>query len=439
MTQKKHFYPAALGAIAIALSLVACGDSDEPSGSGTGDAAGANDTVTTVWRIADNTETPVANAVPRFNTSSQFGQIEFQPQVNQGYQDKMRSSLGGSGRPGIYQNWGGGNNRDYVEAGVVVDLAEAFETYPELKSAFMPSVLDVGSWDGKYYGIPLSGTQPVLLFYNKALFADAGLEAPTTFSELQNAVDVFKGKGIIPISLAGTQAWTHQIYWQWLVDRVGGPEVFQRIADGDWSGWSDPAVLKATEMIADLASSGAFGDNYASVNYGAGGSETLLSEGKAAMYLMGSWAYGSIKGSDPDFVANDLGYVNPPAVEGGKGDPRDVAGNPSTFFSVTISADKDTAFAFLNEMYSEDYVKDLIAQGEVPVTMNASDYVDQAEDPAFLKYQLDMVQEAPVFQQSWDTAIGDDKMSPVKTEMQRLILGQISPTEFIEAVLALQP
>jgi xylobiose transport system substrate-binding protein len=394
--------------------------------------------VTTLWRLQDNTEQPLADAVARFNASSTLGQLEFQAQVNQGYLDKLRSSMNGSGRPGMYQNWGGGNNKDYVEAGLVVDLDEAFAANPDLKSAFMPSVLEIGTWDGKYYGIPISGTQPVLLFYNKTLFAEAGLEPPTTFAELENCVTVFKERGITPIALAGTQSWTQQMYWQWLVDRVGGPDVFKRIAAGDWSGWSDPAVLKATQMIEGLAKSGAFGDNYASVAYGAGGTETMMIEGKAAMYLMGSWAYGSMKATNPDFVANDLGYINPPAVEDGVGDPGDVAGNPTTFLSISTSADKETAFAFLPELYSEQYVKDLIAGGEVPVTTNAADYVGDAENAEFLLYQLELVQNAPSFQQSWDTALGDDLMSPVKTEMQRLILGQITAEEFIAAVLATQ-
>ncbi|MDR0416845.1 MAG: extracellular solute-binding protein [Propionibacteriaceae bacterium] len=441
MTKKRKLRALAITfALASSLAMVGCAGDPGPVDDGTSDGACESTSATTIWRLEDNTQQPLIEAVDRFKENWECGPLELQLQTNQGYLDKVRSAMNGNGRPGVWQNWGAGNIKDYLEADLVVDLQGAFDADPNLKAAFMPAVLEPAAKDGKYYGIPVSGTQPVLLFYNKTIFAEHGLNPPETFDDLLAAVEVLKAEGIIPIALSGQQTWTIQMYWQWLVDRVGGPEVFQRVANGDWQGgWSDPAVLRATEMIYQLVEVGAFGDNYASVSYGAGGTETLMTEGRAAMYLMGSWAYGSMKSTAPGFVADDLGYINPPAVTGGKGDPGNVAGNPTTYLSISVSANQETANAFLSEMYSDAYIRSIVAQGEVPVTNNADKYINEAADPEFFEFQLNLVKSAKAFQQSWDTAIGDDAMTPVKAEMQRLILKQIDPQGFVDAVLELEP
>jgi xylobiose transport system substrate-binding protein len=69
-----------------------------------------------------------------------------------------------------------------VQAGQLVDLGPQLSADTTWKNSFLPSVLDAGKIDGKYYGIPLRGMQPVILFYNKTLFADQGQKGrrPTT-------------------------------------------------------------------------------------------------------------------------------------------------------------------------------------------------------------------------------------------------------------------
>src|SRR5690606_12860974 len=110
----------------------------------------------------------------------------------------------------------------------------------------------------------------------------------------------------------------------------------------------DPAVLEAAEMVRDLVDRGAFGDAYASVKYTEGGASTLLSEGRAAMHLMGSWEYSTHLDQAREFAENDLGYVEFPAIPGGTGDPANVVGNPTNYFSVTAESEHvEAALEFL--------------------------------------------------------------------------------------------
>lgn len=393
---------------------------------------------TVLWTNDGGVSPALDAAVDRFNADSDSGDIDFESLVSTNYPERLRTAMNSSRRPGIFYNWGGGDIRDYVDAELLVPLDDAFAADPELRDAFLPSMLDVANLDGKFYGIPVTGSQPVVLFYNKSVLEEAGIEPPQTMDDVFDAIPILQENGVIPFSQPGGDSWTLMMWWQYLVDRIGGPEVFNKITAGEWDeGWSDPAVLEATQTIADLVDAGAFGDNFASIAYGQGGSETLLAEGQAALYLMGSWAYGSFLQNNPDFAASDLGYINFPAVTGGAGNPANLAGNPTTFLSISTAANEQTAVDFLPQLYSDDYVKEIIAIGEVPVTTNAADLLAESPNPEFAEWQFELVANAEHFQQSWDRALGGDLATPMMTEMQRLFLGQITPEQFVDQMLAI--
>jgi xylobiose transport system substrate-binding protein len=74
----------------------------------------------------------------------------------------------------------------------------------------------------------------------------------------------------------------------------------------------------------------------------------------------------------------------------------------------------------------------------VPVTSNAAKYLTKAADPAYAKFQYDLVRKAPSFTQSWDQALGLTLGTPLLTEIQKLFNGQSSPEQFVSAVLAIK-
>ncbi|MCX4977149.1 MULTISPECIES: ABC transporter substrate-binding protein [unclassified Streptomyces] len=421
----RRWFLTATAATTLSVTVAGCGSSGSSTSSPTGNAD--------FWTLQDPTNSVQKAAVDSFNSAGK-GKVSMTVIATDGYKDKLRTAMGSSKMPGLFFSWGGGSLDDYVKAGKLVELDGM------LGGRFLPSALAAGKVDNKLVGIPCRGTQPVFLFYNKKVFADAGVEPPKTYTELQSLVKVFKGKGITPFALAGnaSSSWTELMWVEYLVDRLAGPELFDKIQGGDWSQWEDPTVLKTAQMIKDLVDSGAFGKNFGSVNYGAGGTSTLLNKGKAAMVLMGSWEYAVQQGEAPDFAKNDLGYVAFPSVEGGKGDAANVVGNPTNYISVTTAAPKDTATEFLKTTYSDSYVQGLIEKGEVPVTTNAEKLLAKAPDPAYAKFQYDMVAKAPSFTQSWDQALGLTLGTPLLTEIQKLFNGQSSPEQFVSAVSAIK-
>ena len=106
-----------------------------------------------------------------------------------------------------------------------------------------------------------------------------------------------KKAGITPFALGGADLWPELMWLEYLTDRIGGPEVFRRIQDGDAEGWGDPAILKTAEMVKELVDGGAFGSKFTSVSYVNGGAPAVFAKDKAATHLMGSWEYSTQLGS----------------------------------------------------------------------------------------------------------------------------------------------
>ncbi|RKS09055.1 xylobiose transport system substrate-binding protein [Nocardiopsis sp. Huas11] len=418
----------AAGASVLALlTATACG--------GGGGAAADGDMH--VWMYQDTLVVVQDAAVERFNEESEV-QAVIDEVPGDNYEERLRTAMGSSEQPDVFFNWGAGSIQPYVDQDMLMPLDDLLAEDPELADAFIPSVLEAGKVDDVQYGIPMRGTQPVILFYNEAVFEDVGVEPPQTWEDILDLVDAFDEAGVTPFALAGADPWTEQMWLQYLVDRIGGPEVFQRIHDGDMEGWRDPAVLEAAETVQDLVDRGAFGESYASVSYTEGGASTLLSEGRAAMHLMGSWEYSTHLDQDRPFAEEDLGYTVFPPVPGGEGDPANVVGNPTNFFSISADTDfAEPAQEFLGYTSQEEYVADMVANGEVPTTTNAEEAVADSPNPDFAVFQYEMVRDAPHFQLSWDQALPPETATPMVTEIESLFNGQSTPEQFVDALAAL--
>lgn len=356
--------------------------------------------------------------------------------ANDAYKEKIRTAVGSGNAPTLIYSWAGGTLADYVAGGNVVDITEDTQ---ELTDRLIPSVAANGQIDGKTYAVPNTQSQPVVLYYNQEVLDAAGIEAPTTYDELLAAVDTLRGQDVIPIALAGQSVWPELMWIQYLTDRTGGPEVFQAVLDGKAGAWSDPAIVEATTKIQELVDAGAFGDSFGSVNADQNADTALVHTGKAAFVLQGSWVYPNFLNDAPELVeSGGLGYTTFPAVDDGAGDPANIVGNPSNFWSVSASAaeaDQATAKSFIaSEVLNDDAVDELLAIGTVPPITGLEDKIAEQDDADYLSFVYGMVRDAPHFQLSWDQALPPAQAQELLNNLGQLFLGQIDPQQFSTAM-----
>ncbi|MBO8185282.1 ABC transporter substrate-binding protein [Streptomyces spirodelae] len=416
-------------ALALMLSLSACGG-------GTG-SAGGDDGKIHVLVYGDATNKVEKQLIADFNkTSDVKAVLDTIPGAD--YQAKLQTIINSKQAPDIFFNWGGGSIKPFVEAGLLLPLDDFIAKDPGLKKKFLPSVFNSAVVDGKAYGIPMRGTQPVLLFSNKKVLKDAGVRQPETWEDLLAAVRKLKAEGVTPIALGGGDKWPTLMWFEYLYDRVAGPGLFRKALDGDKDAWTGAGSRKALGMLRDLVDAGAFGTNYDSVKFTDQGSPTLLANGKAAFELMGSWEYATQQDSHPEFAEKNLGYSAFPTVEGGKGDPRNLVGNTNNFYSVLKKTKHPEAVAeFLKLQYSDKFVKAQLGVGNLPTTTNTEKFLDTAASPHFAHFQYDLVKKAPAFQLSWDQAYPQKATTSMYQALQRFLNGGLDEDGFIKAMQAL--
>ncbi|MET7571956.1 extracellular solute-binding protein [Streptomyces sp. NPDC005492] len=414
---------AAVTATAALALLAACGTSGPAGSSGGSSAKGL-----TMWALTD--QTILKQSVDAYNKDHPDEKITLRLFANDDYKQKLRVAFGANQAPDLFFNWGGGALDDYVKAGKVDTLSDAQVDLLR----FTPSVLKSATFDAQVYGVPANGLAPVVLYYNKKVFKDAGVQPPKTYDDLLTDVKKIKGAGVTPISLAANSKWPTLMYLEYLLDREGGSQVFDQIATGSADGWKDASVTAANTRLQELAKAGAFGDNASSVNYDQGASTALLYTGKAGMELMGTWEYANLVKAAPDFVKKDLGYVAFPALSGGKGDANDIVGNPSNFLSLNSkSKNKSAALTYLKKyVMNSDQIDAYLASGSVPpvIALDSKLASVKSDDKAWLTFVYKLVRNSPNFQLSWDQALPSDQADPLLTNVDKSFLRQIKPEEF---------
>ncbi|MCL6442727.1 MAG: extracellular solute-binding protein [Alicyclobacillus sp.] len=387
----------------------------------------------TLWDIqTGQSQQVVKQMIDRFNQS--HPDIHVQPQwfQNGPFKQKILIAMGAHNPPDIFMGWGGGILKSYIDAGDVYDLTSAINADPQWKNRFLPSVMKPVTFSGHIYGVPYNGVQPVFFFYNKQLFRKYHVTPPKTWDQLMNAIKVLNKNGVIPITLGGKDLWPNLMYEEYLVDRIGGPEAFNAVVAGKKNAWSNPAFIKANTMIQQLVKLNAFEPGFSSVSYDNAASTSLLFTGKAAMELMGTWDFGQVLANDKAMIdQGNLGWFPFPTVPGGKGNPNDIAGNPSNYYSISkASKNPQAAVTFLKDaVLNEQNVKDWISIGNVPPVRGIEKDLKNAKYGDFLTFTYSLVKNAPNFQASWDQALSPAQAQELLTDLGKLFLNQITPQQ----------
>ena len=387
-----------------------------------------------VWDIRTGNEQKVVQAAAAaYNSAQKAAKVHVDFFENDPYKQKLQVAMGAKNPPDVFFGWGGGILKSYVDASDVYDLTPDLNADPAWKNKFFPSVLSNAAFDGKYYGIPNAGMQTELFFYNKDIFSKYKLTPPTTWSELLNVINVLKKNNVIPLALAGGSQWPYLMYAEFLVDRIGGSDVFKSVFAGQPNAWSDPAFIKANTMIQDLVKMGAFGTSYTSTSADSNQDAALVYTGKAGMMLQGNWNFSVIQTNSPSFISSGkLGWFPFPAVEGGKGDEKNVYGNPCNFYSVskTSKSTKDAVDYLKNGVLTDAMVKGFIGVGDVPPVQGLESQLASAPNGEWLTYNYNMAKNAPNFQLSWDQILSPRQAQASLTNLSQVFLNQISPETF---------
>lgn len=441
-TSRRNFLSLVSMGVPLGAALAACGGTG-PTQTGAGGGTGGGDATTggggssaTYWYLSTQPQEGVrTRTIERFNKANPTGTITGTTFQNDAYKTKIKTAIGAGQAPTLIWGWGGGTLRSYVQAGQVDDLTPWLDQNAAVKDKLFPSSFGAATIDGKIYAMPCETMQPIVLYYDKRAFDKIGAQPPQTWGDILDLVPKFNAKGIAPFSLGGQSRWTNMMWLEFLFDRMGGPEIFQAVFDGEKDAWNNPIAIQALGEVQKLVKANGFVKGFSSITADSNADQALLYTGKAAMMLHGGWTYGSMSTDGGDFVSGgNLGYMNFPPVDGGKGDPGNTVGNPGQYISISSKAtpeQKEIAKKFLSTSLIDDTgVKEWVETGAVPIIKGSDAQFAASKDKDFLNFVYNIAVNAQSFAQSWDQALSPTAAEVLLDNISKLFQMSISPQQF---------
>lgn len=234
----------------------------------------------------------------------------------------------------------------WVAAGKMEPITFIFSSNNFL-SAYPKGVIDIISFNGEIYSVPVNIHRANVLWYNKKVFKDNKLNVPNSLEDFFAAAEKLKKKGITPLALGDNGIWSAtQLFETVLLAKLGADGY-----KGLWTGktaWDSAGVKDA--IAAFIKMLGYVNADHAALSWDA--AAQYVSDGKAAMTVMGDWAEGYFKskGLNPDV---DFGWAPSPGTKGSYdmlsdsfGLPKGAPHRDNAIKWLTVCASKDGQDAF---------------------------------------------------------------------------------------------
>lgn len=221
----------------------------------------------------------------------------------------LASRMQGGDPPDAFQVHGGAElNTGWVAADKVIDLNALYQS-EGWNDKFPKELIDLVSKDGKAYSVPVNIHRGNVIFYNKKIFDDNGVKAPTTFDEFFAVADALKAKGITPLALGDKEPWTATMLLENIILGELGADDYKKLWTGEVK-FDDARVKSSLEKFKKMLTY--INDDHAARNWQ--DASQLVAEGKAAMTNMGDWAKGYFT-TDLKLKANeDFGWTETPGT-----------------------------------------------------------------------------------------------------------------------------
>lgn len=366
--------------------LAGCGSKESSSGNDGNDGASGNEggskssgdiTIAVATRYSNDNpdESFYREKVEAFNALDNGITVEMDNiSTEADYLDKLRTSFANGDTPNVFQEYGGSRCLDYLEAGAIVDLKPYLEENGnEWYDTFYDSLWGQTTYEGYdgIYALPFKNYM-VVLYYNKDLFEQAGVEVPETVDEMLAVCETFKSMGIEPFQVGEKDNYRFGHFNNNLVIKTLGVDAVDKLATRELA-YDSEEMLGTYRVIQEMVEKKYFGENILDTDSTM--ENTMFKEGNVAMHYDGTWFIANeIFGTDfydkvgvAPFPYGNEEYKN--YAQGGSSDMLYVS-------QLNKSQEEiDASIEFLKFLTAPDYYRELdeVAQTLMPVKFEKSD------------------------------------------------------------------
>jgi multiple sugar transport system substrate-binding protein len=174
------------------------------------------------------------------------------------------------------------DHASYIAMGIFADISGKIDM-----SQYYEGPRDSCTVEGKLYGVPF-GSNCVALFYNKDIFAAAGLAVPETWEELRTAARLLSTgpvRGIVFSSTQSEEGTFNLMPWLWS-------------AGADFFKINNPQGIRALSLIRNLVDDGSMPREV--INWTQADTMNQFIAGRAAMMANGPWQVPVIRRDAPN-------------------------------------------------------------------------------------------------------------------------------------------
>jgi raffinose/stachyose/melibiose transport system substrate-binding protein len=282
--------------------------------------------------------------VKEFEDANSNIDVEVEYRSVDGHKEALRVSLNTSAAPDLYVMWAGiGLGFFYVSSGGVEPIDSYYEQYG-WGDRFLATSLAAAQMDGVYYGAPYA-IHAMGLYYSKAAFEDAGIEAePQTYDELIAANEKLVEAGYTPLSVGGKFGWNTMRLLDSLVEMTCGADLHSSLKalTSNWA--EEECVTAAFSELRRWVDEGWLPENFLGIDPGE--AKIPVYQGRAAMLYEGDWLVSVLRADEQNLDEYDF-FPFPTGTER-------LSFFTEMFFITKASQHKDEAALFVDYFTSPD-------------------------------------------------------------------------------------
>ncbi|WP_345762062.1 ABC transporter substrate-binding protein [Diaminobutyricibacter sp. McL0608] len=356
-----------------------------------------SDKVTLSYAIWDAPQKPaMQKIVDEFEKQNPNIQVKIQVTPWDTYWTKLQTAATGGSAPDVF--WmNDANLPNYANGGAIASLQNRIDADKMDMSNYVQAQVKADSWDGKVFGIP-KDVDAIGLWYNKKLFADAGVPVPTADWTQQDLITAAKkltdpAKGVYGIA---AQDAAQQSYYS-TIPQAGGYVISP---DKKKSGYDTPEAIAGVQFWVDLINKYKVSPTLQQMTDT--DPDTMFQSGKVAMIYEGSWAATQFNGV-PYAKANAQVAPMPKGSQAGG-----VTNGLANVMSAK-TAHPDQAWAFLKFLGSKRAADIQAETGTVIPAYNGTAEVWAKSLPNYnLSVFVDALKTATAYPASLNTAVWQD-------------------------------
>jgi alpha-glucoside transport system substrate-binding protein len=119
---------------------------------------------------------------------------------------------------------------------------------PALSANFASSWLQLGTFNGRLYGLVFKASNKSTAWYNVRAFRNAGVKPPTTWSKLLTAATTIRNSGTPPYAVGGADGWTLTDLFENIYLREAGASKYAQLSAHKIK-WTAPSVTTALNTM----------------------------------------------------------------------------------------------------------------------------------------------------------------------------------------------